>query len=115
LSGTSETQDEHQGTRRDKSKTTNYSTCLYDASFLDVPAARNPGAMPRMLNSQLLPFAISVGVKDLRFESPPPYSSHSQLLTLFYWQIVVRDERYAKNYLGSVHLGCLLILVRAYL
>jgi hypothetical protein len=28
---------------------------------------------------------------------------------------VVRYERHAENYLGFVHLGCLLILVRAYL
>ena len=32
-----------------------------------------------------------------------------------YRRIVVRYERYAENYLGFVHLGCLLILVRAYL
>src|ERR1039458_2313676 len=40
LSTKSETQDEHQGARRDKSKTTNDSACLYDASFLDLPATR---------------------------------------------------------------------------
>jgi len=32
-----------------------------------------------------------------------------------YRRIVVRYERHAENYLGFVHLGCLLILVRAYL
>jgi transposase len=32
-----------------------------------------------------------------------------------YRRIVVRYERYAENYLGFVHLGCLLILMRAYL
>ena len=32
-----------------------------------------------------------------------------------YRRIVVRYERYADNYLGFVHLGCLLILVRTYL
>jgi len=32
-----------------------------------------------------------------------------------YRRIVVRYERYADNYLGFVHLACLLILLRAYL
>jgi transposase len=32
-----------------------------------------------------------------------------------YRRIVVRYERYAANYLGFVHLGCILILAKAYL